>query len=57
MCVGCKHFMGFIYKLDSGESIGICTAYPSGIPNEIYYQYEDHTKPFPGDNGILFEPI
>lgn len=34
-----------------------CGAFPDGIPDEIADGEHDHTKPFPGDNGILFEPL
>jgi hypothetical protein len=33
-----------------------CKAFPNGIPVEILTNEHDHTKPFKGDNGILFEP-
>ena len=35
-----------------------CKAFAKKIPDEIFAIVEhDHTKPFPGDNGILFESI
>lgn len=33
-----------------------CSAYPEEIPAEIIMGEFDHTKPFPGDNGIMFVP-
>lgn len=45
-CIMCKH-----YDLDSST----CTAFKDEIPDEIYYGDHDHTKPYPGDNGIRFE--
>ncbi len=36
---------------------GSCFAFPKGIPEKILTGEHDHTKPFPGDNGIRFEPI
>lgn len=33
-----------------------CTAFPNGIPEEIFEREHDHGFPFPGDNGIQFEP-
>jgi hypothetical protein len=49
-CFNCKHYWG----------IGGCEAYPDGIPDAIVTGIHDHTKPFPGDNGIRFnraEPV
>lgn len=34
---------------------GICLAFPNGVPEVILDNEHDHTKPFPGDHGILFE--
>jgi len=45
-CIKCKH-----YKRNNQ-----CTAFTS-IPFEIQSGKNDHKKPFPGDNGIQFEPI
>lgn len=33
-----------------------CRAYPLGIPAAILVGRWDHRRPFPGDNGIRFEP-
>lgn len=33
-----------------------CDAFPDGIPAIILRGDFDHTEPFPGDNGIRFEP-
>ena len=50
LCIKCKHrrpaLRGFI-----------CKAFPKKIPDEIMFGGFDHTKPYPGDNGIRFEPI
>ena len=32
-----------------------CEAFPDRIPDEIWRSDNDHTQPFPGDNGIRFE--
>lgn len=48
MCIGCKHFHreGFT-----------CDAFPNGIPDDILESRLDHRKPYPGDNGIQYEPV
>ena len=33
-----------------------CKAFPVGIPWELVREEVDHTKPYPGDNGIQYEP-
>lgn len=33
-----------------------CKAFPDGIPLEVWRGEHEHTKPYPGDNGIMFEP-
>ncbi|MBS5988009.1 hypothetical protein [Clostridium sp.] len=44
-CFFCKH------SLPKGK----CDAFPNGIPKEIKENFFIHTKPYEGDNGILFE--
>ena len=34
-----------------------CKAFPRGIPADILYNRHDHTAPFPGDNGVLYQPV
>lgn len=46
-CVLCRH------KNDDAT----CTAFPKGIPLPILNAEHDHRQPYPGDNGIQFEPI
>ncbi len=31
-----------------------CTAFPEGIPEELWGAYRGHRKPFPGDHGLQF---
>lgn len=49
ICVGCKHRRGDLMDPK-------CDAFPSGIPTEILLSNADHRKPYPGDNGIRFDP-
>jgi hypothetical protein len=46
-CMYCKH---------KHEGAATCDAFPDGIPADILTMKSDHTEPFPGDNGIIFEP-
>lgn len=36
---------------------GACAAFPVSIPDRILTNEHDHTQPYPGDNGIRFEPL
>jgi hypothetical protein len=47
LCSMCAHFM----------KDRRCEAFPNGIPRDIYFMEVIHTKPYPGDNGILFKPL
>lgn len=51
ICYLCKHFLPDIWK---GKT-GICKAFPGGIPEDIWYNREDHRSPYPDDNDIQFE--
>ncbi len=48
MCLFCKHYI-------ESEEGNACKAFPQGIPWQIFSEYYDHRKEFPGDNGIRFE--
>jgi len=48
-CATCKNFL-----FEKGRRI--CKAFPALIPDKIWLGDNDHKKPFPGDNGIQFEP-
>ena len=45
MCNHCKHYRLFAK----------CDAFPERIPRELIHRRE-HDTPYPGDNGIRFEP-
>jgi len=49
-CLECKHF----HHLPTTPRT--CEAFHKGIPEEIYFEGTDHTKPFKGDGGVTFEP-
>ncbi len=46
-CNQCRHVS------DNGMT---CAAFPQGIPIPILSGKVQHTKPYPGDHGIRFEP-
>jgi len=51
-CMACRH----IFPEKLGEFGFKCRAFPAGIPDEIITEGIQHTEPYPGDNGIRFEP-
>ncbi len=52
-CLSCVNWIG---KLE-GKDKPVCKAFLLGIPEEILIGEVDHTKPYPGDNGIQFEEV
>ena len=52
-CFMCKNFN---IEFNEDEEIN-CLAFKDGVPKEILDGGHDHTKPYKGDNGIIFEPI
>tara|TARA_R100000426_G_scaffold73480_2_gene51286 strand:- start:783 stop:989 length:207 start_codon:yes stop_codon:yes gene_type:complete len=56
-CFDCVHRrFGSGLLLDDIE-VGICIAFPDGVPLVIWTNEFDHRNPYPGDGGIRFEPI
>jgi len=53
----CIHYQDF---KDIGDGLihNVCKAFPNGIPDEIAFEGNLHTKIFPGqENTILFEEV
>ena len=48
-CNSCKH-------LQPGILFTTCAAFPNGIPPMFANGEALHDRPFPGDNGIQYEP-
>jgi hypothetical protein len=45
-CLSCVH------KHTTGAT---CTAFPTGIPDDILMRRYDHRTPYPGDQGVQYE--
>lgn len=54
--VGICHICSHLDRTYDG-AVDRCMAFPDGIPDEIRYGDHDHHVPYPGDRGILFEPM
>ena len=48
-CLYCKNLL----SLSDRE----CVGFTKLIPDEIWQGKNDHSEPYPGDNGVQFEPI
>lgn len=48
-CRHCRHLISIVTHT--------CTAFPEGIPDELWWSYQGHREPFPGDRGIQFSQI
>jgi hypothetical protein len=49
VCRECRHRIGADHLA--------CAAFPDRIPREIWNGERNHNSPYPGDNGIRFEPM
>jgi hypothetical protein len=49
--------VGICHKCSRRRGLTNCTAFPNGIPVTILVGDYDHTKPFPGDNGLQFRAL
>jgi len=47
-CFECRHLH---------EDQDTCDAFPDGIPSIFLYLESVHNHPYPGDHGVMFEPI
>jgi|WetSurMetagenome_2_1015567.scaffolds.fasta_scaffold457808_2 hypothetical protein len=54
LCMSCKFFNMNPTEEDYGLK---CKAFPDGIPDAIINSRIIHTTAYPGDNGIVFEPV
>lgn len=52
-CGSCRHFD--LVKFQENKEFR-CVAYPNGIPEHLYLGYHDHKTPYPGDQGIQYQP-
>lgn len=50
-CLECKHF------IDNSDTIFKCKVYPTGIPNEIFFDKSGSLCKTENKNELHFEPI
>jgi hypothetical protein len=61
-CLNCLHLRDQRVDLESDvvitdSDVETCDAFPDGIPELILGGTENHSRPYPGDRGIRFEPV
>lgn len=66
VCWGCKHVMVDVsaewtemgtIAADSAPLSPACASFPDGIPIEIYFSGNDHSRPIGGEKTVDGEPI
>jgi len=59
-CYVCKHFHGTVVTVRGADGqerrAYSCDAFGEGIPEEFILSGHDHTRAYPGDHGVLWEP-
>lgn len=51
-CLRCTHL-----RRDPHATKNTCEAFPDGIPTAIFFDGKPHTRAYPGDHGLRFEPL